>query len=81
MAAPKGLNDPSVKSLLKALKNKSPDRGDMMGLAIEGQHYVKRRKGETQEEFEKRKKAYEKKMEEQRKRARESMKEYIMRSE
>ena len=73
MAAPKGL-----KSLLNAV-NKRDDNAMM--LAVEGQNYVKRRKGETQAEFEKRKKAFEKKMEDQRKRALESMKDIRMRSE
>ena len=51
------------------------NRSLIKGLAVEGENYIKRRKGETQEEFEKRKKAYEKKMAAQRKKVRESARE------
>lgn len=53
-----------LKSLLKQANKRD---GNATGLAVEGEHYVKRRKGETQEEFEKRKKAFEKKMKAQKK--------------
>ena len=66
MAAPKGL-----KSLLNQVNKHD---GKAMGLAIEGEHYVKRRKGETQEEFEKRKRALEEKAARARARALEAMK-------
>ena len=67
MAAPKGL-----KSLLNAVNKRD---GNAMMLAVEGQNYVKRRKGETQAEFEKRKREFEKKMEQMRKSGYEAMKE------
>ena len=50
MSEPTGL-----KSLLKTVNKRDSKES---GLAVEGKSFLKKRKGETQEEFERRKKAY-----------------------
>ena len=50
MSEPEGL-----KSLLKTVNKRDSKES---GLAVEGKNFLKKRKGETQEEFERRKRAY-----------------------
>ena len=66
MAEPKGL-----KSLLTSVNNRD-DKAS--GLAVEGENYIKKRKNETQEEYEKRKKAFARKIAKLKKEAQEAMK-------
>lgn len=51
MAEPKGL-----KTLLQGVNKRDIEA---VGLAVEGKHFIERRKDETKEEFEKRKKEFE----------------------
>lgn len=66
MNEPKGL-----KSLLSSV-NKRDNKAS--GLAVEGENYIKKRKNETQAEYEKRKKALARKIARLKKEAQEAMK-------